>query len=114
MILGALVAVVNQATLPSNRHIDCMSLILIHQNERRRAGPHRDISWDIHPFCEGLPSYMGQGRPQSPDLAPSGTLIPPSLHSHTAVSISSCNFTPTRGQAQRVVMVHVFLCVFIC
>lgn len=96
MILGALVAVVNQGDSAILAVTLTACHILIHQNERRKeAGPHRDISWDIHPFCEGLPLLYGRGAPE-PRLAPQEPLIPPSLHSHTAVSISSCNISPHR------------------
>lgn len=96
MILGALVAVVNQGDSAILTVTLTACHILIHQNERRKRLALIGTSAGTSiPSVRVSPSYMGRGGPRAP-TGPSGTLIPPSLHSHTAVSISSCDISPHR------------------
>lgn len=94
MILGALVAVVNQGNSAILTVILSACHVLIHRNEQRKeAGTHRDISGDIHPFSEGLPLLYGARGPQSPDwpLGSPHPAFPP--FSHCRVHLLVRHFT---------------------
>lgn len=96
MILGALVAVVNQGNSAILTVILSACHVLIHRNEQRKRLELIGTSAGTSiPSLRVSPSYTGRGGPRVP-TGPSGALIPPSLHSHTAVSISSCDISPYR------------------
>ena len=95
MILGVLVAVVNQVNSAILTVIVTAWHVLIHQNERRKRlvliGPSAGT---FHPFSEGLPLLHGARGPQSPEwpLRSLHPAFPP--FSHCRVHLLVQHFTP--------------------